>query len=215
MQLYSRLFLGHWTDRVIGVLVSFHWPLFTGRSPLASQSTVCGSFCCPAINFAPFAVTETKSPVELYCPASYLAEDSVGYLMKQVVVSMVQQADKHLEAHGLTNAQWGPLLRLQAVGSCTVVELARWCNVDAGAMTRLLDRLERKALCSRVRCTDDRRVVRVELTAEGEAAIVEVPTVLANVMNMHLAGFSEDEWQTLLDFLKRMRTNGDALRASS
>lgn len=133
--------------------------------------------------------------------------------MKQVVLSMVHQADKRLEAHGLTSAQWGPLLRMRSVGACTVVELSRWCSVDAGAMTRLLDRLERKGLCSRVRCTDDRRVVRVELTTEGAVAIAEVPAVLANVMNMHLDGFSKEEWHTLLGFLKRMRSNCEALRA--
>jgi DNA-binding MarR family transcriptional regulator len=132
--------------------------------------------------------------------------------MKRIMMSIVYQADKRLEPHGLTSAQWGPLLRLRKAGPSTVVELARWLQVDAGAMTRLLDRLEKKGLCKRVRSTEDRRVVQVELTADGVAAIAEVPAVLADVMNAHMAGFSKTEWLALKSYLRRMVETGDALR---
>ncbi len=149
---------------------------------------------------------------DFYKAAGYCAEESVGYLMKRVMLSIVAQADKRLGEHGLTSAQWGPLLRLRSSGGSTVAELARWLQVDAGAMTRLLDRLEKKGLCKRVRSTEDRRVVHVELTPDGEAAITEVPAVLADVMNAHLAGFSKTEWQALKTYLKRMLETGDTLR---
>ncbi|MEI8324612.1 MAG: MarR family transcriptional regulator [Betaproteobacteria bacterium] len=152
------------------------------------------------------------APAKFYQSASYCAEESVGYLMKRIMLSIVHQADKRLDAHGLTSAQWSPMLRLHQVGRCTVAELARWSDVDAAATTRLLDRLEKKHLCKRVRSTEDRRVVQIELTAEGEAAITHVPGVLAEVMNAHLAGFSKAEWLTLKDYLNRMLLTGEALR---
>ena len=151
-------------------------------------------------------------PADFYRSATYCAEESVGYLMKRIMLSVVYQADRRLEAHGLTSAQWGPLLRLRNAGRSTVAELARWLQVDAGAMTRLLDRLEKKGLCKRVRSTEDRRVVMVELTPEGEAAVAEVPAVLSEVMNAHLAGFSKTEWQALKTYLQRILETGDALR---
>src|SRR5439155_20019978 len=115
------------------------------------------------------AVTRSAAPADFYRAAGYCAEESVAYLMKRIMLSIVSQADKRLDEHGLTSAQWGPLMRLQTVGGAsTVAELARWLNVDAGAMTRLLDRLEKKNLCKRVRSTEDRRVVQVELTPEGQ-----------------------------------------------
>lgn len=157
-------------------------------------------------------VTRIYPPADFYRPAGYCAEDSVGYLMKRVGMSIIHQADKRLAKHGLTSAQWGPLMRLRTSGGSTVAELARWLQVDAGAMTRLLDRLEKKGLCRRIRSTEDRRVVRVALTPEGEAAIAEVPAVLAEVMNAHLAGFSKAEWQTLKSYLQRMVQTGDAMR---
>lgn len=147
-----------------------------------------------------------------YRPAAYGVEDSVGFLMKKVMMSIVAQADKRLGEHGLTNSQWSPLMRMRLSGACTVAELARWLQTDAGATTRLLDRLEKKGLCQRTRCTEDRRVVRVALTPEGEAAIAEVPAVMSAIMNDHLAGFSEAEWRLMLSLLQRMLRNGEALR---
>ena len=157
-------------------------------------------------------MTRIAPPADFYQAASYCAEESVGYMMKRIMMSVVLQVDKRLDVHGLTSAQWGPLMRLRTTGGSTVAELARWLNVDAGAMTRLLDRLEKKGLCKRVRSTEDRRVVQVELTADGEAAIAEVPAVLAEVLNGHLAGFSKTEWQALRTYLQRMLENGEVMR---
>jgi DNA-binding MarR family transcriptional regulator len=157
-------------------------------------------------------MTRVSAPADHYRAATYCAEDSVGYLMKRIMLSVVYQADKRFDEHDLTSAQWGPLLKLRNAGPCTVVELARWLQIDAGAMTRLLDRLEKKGLCKRVRSTEDRRVVMVELTPEGDAVSAKVPAVLAEVMNAHLAGFSKTEWIALKSYLRRMLETGEALR---
>ena len=157
-------------------------------------------------------MSNPPSPVDFYQGHTFAPDQSVGFLMKRVLLSLVSQADKRLGLHDLTTAQWGPLMRLRMRGSSTVAELARWAQIDAGAMTRLLDRLEKKGLCKRVRSTEDRRVVMVELTPEGLKAMANVPEMLADVLNQHLAGFSHAEWQTLTGFLKRMADNGDALR---
>lgn len=88
-----------------------------------------------------------------------------------------------------TYPQWFPLHKLHVGTATTVAELARECQLDTGAMTRLLDRLEAKGLCRRVRSLSDRRVVNIELTDEGRNAAEQVPHVLSRVQNEHLAGF--------------------------
>ena len=158
------------------------------------------------------APARSARPADCYHAETYCAEESVGYLMKRIMMSIVYQVDKRLDVHELTSAQWGPLMHLRSTGGSTVAELARWLQIDAGAMTRLLDRLEKKGMCKRVRSMEDRRVVKVELTPEGEAAIQQVPAVLAEVMNAHLAGFSKTEWKALKAYLQRMLDTGDALR---
>jgi len=157
-------------------------------------------------------VPRPSAPANFYRASGYCADDSVGYLMRRVLMAITQAADRRLEPDGLTHTQWGPLFMLRSSRASTVAELARELQTDPGAMTRLLDRLEAKGLCRRERSTDDRRVVRIALTAEGDAAASRVPAVLAQVMNQTLSGFSRAEWESLKGMLHRMLANAEAQR---
>ncbi len=157
-------------------------------------------------------MTKKPAPVAFYQAENYHAEDSIAYLMRRIMVSVGQAADRRFESLGLTNAQWVPLLKLHRGHGSTVAELARECTSDAGAMTRLLDRLEAKELVRRVRSTEDRRVVNLELTDEGQRAAEHIPGVLCEVLNEHLAGFAKSEWQALKLYLQRILENGQALQ---
>ncbi|MGA0612634.1 MarR family winged helix-turn-helix transcriptional regulator [Caldimonas sp. KR1-144] len=157
----------------------------------------------------------SRSPACFYTGADYRPEESVGYLMRRVLNMVSQEADRRLGEHELTNAQWAPLYKLRAGHVNTVAELARELQVDTGAMTRMLDRLEAKGLCKRVRSTVDRRVVHLELTPAGRRVADKVPAVLADVLNECLAGFSKAEWTTLKDSLRRMLANAEAMRQES
>lgn len=153
-------------------------------------------------------------PVNFYERDAYVPQESLGWMMHRVLQSIIVQADKRFAEHDLTNAQWKPLFKLakRSDKCATVAELARDLQIDAGAMTRLLDRLEKKGLVKRVRSTEDRRIVNIELTPEGDAAAAHVPGVLCDVLNGHLAGFSKTEWQALKTYLARMIENGEAMR---
>lgn len=165
---------------------------------------------------APAADAAAPTPVTFYS-GGYCAQDSVGYLMRRVMQSIAQLADERLVPHGLTHGQWMPLFLLlkNKDAPATVATLARDLNVDPGAATRMLDRLEKKAFISRCRSTEDRRVVHVSLTEEGRRVAGEVPKVLSQVLNDHLVGFSHDEWQTLLVLLRRMLVNAEALQTNA
>lgn len=139
-------------------------------------------------------------------------EHSVGLLMKLGLQSILLQADRALAALDLTHAQWLPLFRLGRGEQCTAATLARKMSQDPGAMTRALDRLEAKGLIRRERSGTDRRVVQVVLTDAGRDVAAQVPPVLAEVLNQHLAGFGHDEWQQLLGLLRRLVDNGERLR---
>ena len=146
----------------------------------------------------------------LYDGASYVAGDSVGYLLNQVVISMRRQIEQAMTEHDLTASQWFPLWKLRREGPATAQELARDMDIDAGAMTRLIDRLAAKGLLQRLRSDTDRRRVVLTLTAAGEAVADHVPQVLADVNNAYLRDFSRDEWQQLKELLRRMLACGPA-----
>jgi DNA-binding MarR family transcriptional regulator len=148
-----------------------------------------------------------------YRPDSYQREESVGFLMRRVLDMVSSAVDHEFEPKGLTNAQWVPLLKLYLGLASTVAELARECQLDAGGMTRMLDRLESKGLLRRIRSSEDRRVVNLELTEEGREAARQIPAVLCGVQNAHMRGFTVEEWQTLKNMLRRILENATAIQA--
>jgi DNA-binding MarR family transcriptional regulator len=147
-----------------------------------------------------------------YVPGQYRPEQSVGHLMNKVLSSILAQADKQLAPYQLTYVQWLPLFKLLTHDGITAACLARDIGMDPAAMTRSLDRLERKGLIRRERSTHDRRAVHLHLTDDGRQVAAHVPGVLANVLNGHLQGFTADEWQLMLALLQRMLSNGEVMK---
>jgi len=148
---------------------------------------------------------------DFYTAEGYDLNHSLGFLMRQVVVSLTRAIDQRMVVHGITDAQWKPLLHISTGRANTAAELARQGCIDTGAVTRLLDRLEAKQLIARVRSTEDRRVVKLELTDEGRRISALIPAVLCEVLNGHLAGFSPEEHAQFVSMLGRMLDNGQQM----
>lgn len=137
-------------------------------------------------------------------------EDNPGYLIRLVFNSLNRALDQEMAPLGLTATQWRPVAMVALGRADTAAELARLNEVDTGAMTRTLDRLEAKKLLRRQRSDQDRRVIKIELTEEGQAMVREIPANIARTMNHYLRGFSEQEVDLLTHFLRRMLANGSA-----
>jgi DNA-binding MarR family transcriptional regulator len=147
---------------------------------------------------------------DFYRGDSYAVKQSVGYLLKQLRSTLDRLVDAEMAEHELTGVQWGPLLMIHYGLGTTAAELAREGCVDTGAMTRMLDRLEAKGLLQRTPSQDDRRVIKLELTPEGQRLCQEIPFGLARVSNALLRGFSREEFETLQHLLGRMLANGQS-----
>jgi len=149
-------------------------------------------------------------PAQFYAAESYRPEDSVGLMMRKILTALSRNIDLELARADLTNAQWVPLYKLHTGHASTAAELARECLLDAGAMTRMLDRLEAKGLCQRTRSASDRRVVNIALTPAGTKAAEGVPLALSKVQNDLLSGFGEQDFAVLKGYLQRMLANVQA-----
>ncbi|MDE2120140.1 MAG: MarR family transcriptional regulator [Betaproteobacteria bacterium] len=145
-----------------------------------------------------------------YDGSRYNREQSVGYWIKHAYQSLQRNLDGAMHELDLTGMQWGPLWLIGTFGADNVAACAREAGMDAGAMTRMLDRLEAKGLIERERSTQDRRVVHLRLTPRGEEVVARIPHRLAGVLNRQLRGFSLEEFQTLLELLQRFVRNGSA-----
>jgi DNA-binding MarR family transcriptional regulator len=155
--------------------------------------------------------TDSKAPHRFYHAETYRPQESVGYLVQRLAQTVAREVDHRMAKLGLTEAQWKPLLLLSQ-GSCvTAADISRLACQDTGAVTRLLDRLEAKKLIRRVRSADDRRVVRLELTREGERVAAELPKILAGLVNEMLTGFSQEEFGVFKALLERALANVQSL----
>jgi len=140
----------------------------------------------------------------------YRVEDSIGYLMKLALAALRRDLDRRMAQHDLTGVQMLPLLLIDRGGCHTAAELARVNGTDAGATTRLLDRLQAKDLLERSRSAEDRRVVRLELTPVGRALVAKIPHAIAESLNHALHDFSAAEVDALRHMLRRIIANVEA-----
>lgn len=145
--------------------------------------------------------------LRFYDGAAITRESSIGWLMKQAVAALVRELTDRMTAIGVTGAQWPLLLAIAHGRQPTAADVARTLTMDAGAMTRMIDRLCEKGLVERSRCTEDRRATRLSLTDAGRLAVGPINDVLADTLNDALRGFDADEYEMLVGMLRRLLAN--------
>jgi DNA-binding MarR family transcriptional regulator len=143
-------------------------------------------------------------PEQHYRPATYRARDSVGYLLRRVYTIMHERMEAALAGHDFTLMQWIVLLYLRDGIARTASDISREFRHDSGALTRVIDQLERRGLLARHRSTSDRRVVELAVTAKGERTIEELLPVVVGQMNEALAPFNRAEFAQLKSHLERL-----------
>jgi DNA-binding MarR family transcriptional regulator len=130
--------------------------------------------------------------------------DHAGYWLNRLQAEMHGQLERRLAEHGVTAAQWGVLIALHKGASETVRGLATFLNVDGGAVTRLIDRLEGKGLVQRRVDRADRRSVILSLTEAGQA----LTPLLAQAADEHdaaiLQGLTAAERRQFMGALSRL-----------
>jgi MarR family transcriptional regulator, multiple antibiotic resistance protein MarR len=138
----------------------------------------------------------------------------IGALLLRVRTELLEHLNCRLATSGplagleLTAAQLFVLAMLAtSTGPMTVTELCRGLSYDAGAMTRMLDRLESKGLIVRRRDTCDRRVVWLRMTEQGKACYPPMRENALVVHNQLLHGFTPAEVQQLEALMTRMLEN--------
>lgn len=154
---------------------------------------------------------------EIYDGGSYQPRKGVGSLLNRVRTELLSAldrelaADKRLAPLELSAAQFIVIATLAAGEEpMSASDLCKGISYDAGAMTRMLDRLQDKQLVSRARCTHDRRLTYLELTDEGRAAYPRMREISMSVINRFLRGFTKQEARQLEGFLGRMLENAQS-----
>lgn len=140
-----------------------------------------------------------------YRSDTFVPDISVGYLIRAAHQLTVAGLDHVFAEEGMTAVQWQALLALNFGTASTCVELARHLNYDKGAMTRLVDQMEANGWVNRQRDPQDRRVIRLEMTADGQAAARRCKERVLGCWNTWLASWSHEEIDGLIAGLQKLR----------
>lgn len=109
-----------------------------------------------------------------------------------------------LAQHGVTPSQGYTLLSLPEKGSLTMNELSDAMGLANSTMTRLVDQIVHKELVHRKPDDDDRRIVRIELTGQGQKVRRTLEKELQDLFKQSLDEIPEEERPVALRSLERV-----------
>jgi MarR family transcriptional regulator, multiple antibiotic resistance protein MarR len=150
---------------------------------------------------------------DIYDIRTYEPRKGLGHLISRVRVELLTAIDRELAkdeeltSMEISSAQFVILAMLSSGTAKSASDLCKGISYDAGAMTRMLDRLEEKELLRRSRDPSDRRLVNLELTEKGNVAMPRMREAAIRVLNRFLQGFNKAEVTQLETYLGRMLEN--------
>jgi DNA-binding MarR family transcriptional regulator len=151
---------------------------------------------------------EIKKREPFACPAQE------AYLNLLRTFSILAGPLEHFfKQHGISAAKYNVLRILRGVkaeGECgetglPSLEIADRLITRVPDITRLVDGLESDGLVARTRCTDDRRVVYVGITAAGLSLLGKLDEPLIDLHTGSLSHMSDDELKELSRLLVKAR----------
>lgn len=132
-----------------------------------------------------------------YTTRNFMLTDSIGFRIAKARNLITAEMDAALKDLDITGQQMGVLYCMKQGLATTPFELSKALGIDTGLMTRMLDKLETKELLQRSRDPDDRRVVNLNLTAEGQKVAARIPEIAPHVLNTRLRKFTKAEFAEL------------------
>ncbi len=150
--------------------------------------------------------TSNPAPIP---PAAASSGSALGLLFRQVRDAMWARMERELagSGHALNFSQFITLKALATGGSAGVTDLARLADLNPGAMTRLLDKLEARGLLARSADPNDRRALNIDLTQTGLAIWQDIDQCGQRVRERALRGMDEATRIHMTRLLEQVRDN--------
>lgn len=139
-------------------------------------------------------------------PFKSLREEALLSIARSEAVAR-ENLERVLAPHGLSMTQYNVLRILRGAGSKGLCrnEIGQRLIARMPDVSRLLDRMEAAGLVSRVRSTEDRRLVNTTLTAGGSALVDELDAVVAEYQERQVGHMSEAQLRSLIELLSMAR----------
>ena len=141
-------------------------------------------------------------------------ERHIGFLISDVARLMRTAFDRRVRNLGLTRSQWLVINRLYRHPDATQSELAEMLEVEKATAGRMVDRMEKKGWVVRRPDAADRRVNRLQLTAEAHLIQVQLAQIADRTVDDALALLSSDERDQFSEWMARVKRQLQAMLGS-
>ena len=140
-----------------------------------------------------------------YSDSDFIPDCSLGYLARRVFQLSQVGLEPVFAPEGITLTQWSALVSIYFDRGNTCTELARDIAMDKGATTRLVDTLAEKGWLERHRDPDDRRIISLSLTADGEEVAKRCRIKVIDCWNEWLKDWKKQDIADLVRLLQQLR----------
>ena len=131
--------------------------------------------------------------------------DKVGELMPFIMKDFMRAQTEEFYKLKITMPQFFVMEHLFRAGECRMGDIAKFINVTTAAMTGLVDRIVREGYAARSSDPDDRRIVKINLTAKGARVVKEMIERRRQVSINMFGRISQEEREEYLKILTHLK----------
>ncbi|MDE2716716.1 MAG: MarR family transcriptional regulator [Chloroflexota bacterium] len=124
--------------------------------------------------------------------------------LQNLVQVLVEGLKNRLSPYGVDAVEYTVLSVCMAVGPTSIRDLRELVPIDYGHLSRTSTRLEDKGLLQKIRTRDDRRVVRLRVTEEGESLIPELMAYAQEYYVLLVRDISREELVNSMAVMQKM-----------
>lgn len=135
--------------------------------------------------------------------AENLSLKSFVVLMKASKI-VQEQTKKDINNYNMHMSEFMVLEALYSKGKQTVRQISDAVLINSGSITYVMDKLETKGLLERIDCKEDRRVVYIQITAEGKKLMDEIFPKHQLVIEDIFSCITDQEKEVFIDLLKKV-----------
>ncbi|MDT3766435.1 MarR family winged helix-turn-helix transcriptional regulator [Priestia filamentosa] len=132
-------------------------------------------------------------------------------VLMQTSKAIHEKIKKEMTRNNLNITEFSVLEVLYQKGKQTIQQIRNSILISSGSMTDIIDKLEQRDLLSRNACREDRRVIHVTLTDDGNKLMQEIMLKHHKVVDDIFDSLNSDEAETLVNLLKKVRNKVSSL----
>ena len=134
-------------------------------------------------------------------------KESLHYLLMANQMLVQRQLLDRLKNTGLTIGQPKVLDYLTDHDGSSQKEIAKGCFLEAGSLTSILNRMEKKGLIERRMLNGNRRTLHEFLTEQGKSSRDLVKTAFSRIEAQGVSGISSEEYDAFMKTCRKIYEN--------